>query len=58
MSTGTTFTMLWSQQGDAWEHYGMNSTSDVLLLDASGNRVSDVFPWSEQRVTETLNSLA
>ena len=40
-SKGTTFTMLWSASREAWEHYEMNSTSDFLLLDRSGNRLTE-----------------
>ena len=40
-SKGTTFTVLWSETRDAWEHYEMESTSDFLLLDRFGNRLME-----------------
>lgn len=35
-SRRVTFTVLWSESTDAWEHYEMDSTSDFLLLDRFG----------------------
>lgn len=55
---GVTFTALWSESRDAWEHYGMNSTSDFMLLDSLGNRLTEPEPYDEQLVTRLLEDLA
>ena len=56
-SRGVTFTALWSESRDAWEHYGMNSTSDFLLLDRSGNRLTEAAPYNEQLAEGLLADL-
>ena len=55
---GVTFTALWSESRDAWEHYGMNATSDFMLLDRFGNRLTEPAPYDEQLVTRLLEDLA
>ena len=39
--TGVTFTMLWSDSFESWNHFGVNRNSSVLLLDAAGNLLDD-----------------
>ena len=56
-SRGVTFAALWSESRDAWEHYGMNSTSDFLLLDRSGNRLTEAAPYDENVVEALLADL-
>lgn len=40
-STGTTFTMLWSDSIEPWRHFGVTSNSSIVVLDASGNVADD-----------------
>ncbi|MYB45928.1 MAG: hypothetical protein F4X74_13445 [Acidimicrobiia bacterium] len=54
---GVTFTALWSESRDAWEYYGMNSTSDFMLLDRFGNRLTEPAPYEEQLVIQLLDEL-
>ncbi|MDE0370554.1 MAG: hypothetical protein OXI84_10485 [bacterium] len=54
---GVTFTALWSEARDAWEYYGMNSTSDFMLLDRFGNRLTEPAPYEEQLVIQLLDEL-
>jgi len=54
---GVTFTALWSESRDAWEHYGMNSTSDFMLLDRFGNRLTEAAPYDETLVEQLLEEL-
>lgn len=57
-SKGTTFTVLWSESPDAWDHYEMDATSDFLLLDRSGNRLMDrTEPFDRVRVESLLEQL-
>ena len=37
--TGTTFTMLWSESAEVWNHYGVRVNSHFWLLEANGNRI-------------------
>ena len=37
--TGTTFTMLWSDSSESWNHFGVTRNSTVMLLDRGGNVV-------------------
>ena len=39
--TGTTFTMLWSDSGESWRHFGVSRNSSVRLLDGGGNLLDD-----------------
>ncbi len=39
--TGVTFTMLWSDSFESWNHFGVRRNSSVLLLDAGGNLIDD-----------------
>ena len=57
-SKGVTFTALWSETRDAWDHYGMNSTSDFVLLDRSGNRLTETAPYDEKLVEQLLVGLS
>ena len=58
VSKGTTFTVLWSESSDAWDHYEMDATSDFLLLDRSGNRLMDrTEPFHRSRVESLLDEL-
>ena len=58
VSNGTTFTVLWSESRDAWEHYEMESTSDFLLLDQFGNRLTErPEPFDRARVESLLEEL-
>ena len=54
---GVTFTALWSESRDAWEHYGMNATSDFMLLDRFGNRLTEAAPYDETLVEQLLEEL-
>ena len=54
---GVTFTALWSESRDAWEYYGMNSTSDFMLFDRSGNRLTEATPYDETLVEQLLEEL-
>lgn len=54
---GVTFTALWSESRDAWEYYGMDSTSDFMLLDKFGNRLTEPAPYEEQLVIRLLDEL-
>ena len=57
-SKGTTFTVLWSDSREAWEHYEMDATSDFLLLDPSGNRLMERSePYDRTRVENLLDEL-
>ena len=57
-SKATTFTVLWSETRDAWEHYEMESTSDFLLLDRFGNRLMErPEPFDRARVESLLEEL-
>ena len=47
VSKGTAFATLWSESRDAWEHYGMDSPSDFMLLDPFGNRLTEPVPFDE-----------
>ena len=53
-SKGVTFTALWSESRDAWDHYEMDSTSDFLLLDPFGNRLTDRTAPFDRSVVERL----
>ena len=57
VSKGTTFTALWSESRDAWDHYGMDSTSDFMLLDRFGNRLTEPMPYDEHLVEQLLGDL-
>ena len=57
-SQGVTFTALWSESRDAWEHYGMNSTSDFMLLDRFGNRLTEAAPYNEKLVEQLLDEIS
>lgn len=37
-----TFTNLWDNSNDVWQHYGGPYTSRALLVDKQGNRVEQV----------------
>lgn len=39
--TGTTFTMLWSDSGESWRHFGVSRNSSVRLLDSDGHLADD-----------------
>lgn len=39
--TGVTFTMLWSDSFESWNHFGVRRNSSILLLDAAGNLIDD-----------------
>ena len=57
--TGTTFTMLWSDSGEAWRHFGVGRNSSVRLLDSGGN-VADDGPssFNPASISEQLAALA
>ncbi len=56
--TGVTFALLWTDTWDVWDHYGMRSTSDFILLDPSGNRVTgSAQPYDEARITTLVEDL-
>lgn len=38
--TGVTFTMLWSDSFESWNHFGVRRNSTVMLLDRGGNVVA------------------
>lgn len=52
--TGVTFTLLWTDGWDVWDHYGMQSTSDFILLDRFGNRVTDAAQPYDPALIESL----
>ena len=57
--TGTTFTMLWNDSFEAWRHYSVFTSSDFLLLDATGNRSGEgPVPFDRALVEELLADLA
>ena len=57
--TGVTFTMLWSDSFESWNHFGVNRNSSVLLLDAAGNLVDDsASSFDAGRVAQRLADLA
>ena len=57
-SKGVTFTALWSESRDAWDQYNMESTSDFLLLDRFGNRLTDrTAPFHKTLVERLLDEL-
>ncbi|WP_420612120.1 hypothetical protein [Candidatus Spongiisocius sp.] len=58
VTKGVMFTALWSESRDAWDHYGMNSTSDFMLLDRFGNRLTEAAPYAEDLVEQLLDDLA
>ena len=56
--TNTTFAMLWSESFDAWIHYEVRSSDDVLLLDGTGNRLVDTpAQYDENRIEQLLATL-
>lgn len=52
--TGVTFSLLWTDTWDVWDHYAMQVTSDFMLLDRFGNRVTDVAQPYDEAVIESL----
>ncbi len=56
-SKGVTFTALWSDSRDAWDHYDMDSTSDFMLLDRFGARLTEAAPYESDLVEELLDEL-
>lgn len=54
VSKGTTFTVLWSEVANVWHYYGMDSTSDFLLLDRFGNRLTEKTAPFDREVVEAL----
>lgn len=57
--TGVTFTLLWTDTWEIWDHYGMQSTSDFMLLDRFGNRVTDVaLPYDESVIERLVGNLS
>lgn len=52
--TGVTFTLLWTDTWDVWDHYEMNVTSDFMLLDRFGNRVTEVAQPYDEAVIESM----
>ena len=54
--TGIQFiTLLWTDSWDIWDHYGMETTSDFILLDPQGRRlVSTAQPFSEDHIDRLL----
>lgn len=58
VSKGATFTVLWSETADAWDYYEMDATSDFLLLDRFGNRLTErTEPFDRARVENLLEEL-
>ena len=56
--TGVTFTMLWSDSLESWNHFGVNRNSSVLLLDAAGNLVDDsASSFDAERLSDRLAAL-
>ncbi len=56
--TGVTFTLLWTDTWEVWDHYGMESTSDFILLDPAGNRAIDTAqPYDEAHIESLVESL-
>ena len=57
--TGVTFTMLWSDSFESWNHFGVSRNSAVLLLDADGNLVDEsAARFDPQSIVERLAELA
>lgn len=54
VSKGTTFTVLWSEIADVWYRYDMDNTSDSLLLDRFGNRLTERTAPFQRDVVEAL----
>lgn len=52
--TGTTFTMLWSDSADVWNHYGVRVNSHFWVLDANGNRVGTSSQAYDRALVEGL----
>lgn len=47
--------MLWSESFDAWIHYEILSSDDILLLDSTGNRLNDrTAPYDENLIEALL----
>ncbi|MYH54881.1 MAG: hypothetical protein F4135_01745 [Acidimicrobiia bacterium] len=56
--TGVTFTLLWTETWEVWDHYGMETTSDFLLLDPEGNRLTErPVPYSEETIENLLTEM-
>lgn len=54
-----TFTLLWTDTWEVWDHYGMQSTSDFMLLDRFGKRITDVAqPYDEAAIETLIEGLA
>ena len=57
--TGVTFNLLWTDTWDVWDHYGMETTSDFLLLDPFGNRLTESpQPFSLATIEDLLSTAA
>ncbi len=56
--TGVTFTMLWSDSFESWNHFGVSRNSAVLLLDSDGNLVDDsAISFDAERLSDRLAAL-
>ena len=57
--TGVTFTMLWSDSFESWNHFDVSRNSAVLLLDSDGNLVDEsAASFDSQSLVERLAELA
>ena len=57
--TGATFTMLWSDSFESWNHFDVSRNSAVLLLDSDGNLVDEsAASFDSQSLVERLAELA
>ena len=57
--TGVTFTMLWSDSFESWNHFGVSRNSAVLLLDSGGNLADEnAASFDSQSIVERLAELA
>lgn len=56
--TGTSFTMLWSDSFEPWNHFKVRSNSSALVLDSAGRLVDDnPFIFNASTATDLLNKI-
>ena len=58
-STGTTFTMLWSDSSEVWRYFAVQSNSEAWLVDKDGNRIdSSSTPFDDSHIHAHIAKLS
>ena len=58
-STGTTFTMLWSDSAEVWRYFAVTNNSDVWLVDKDGNRIDNgATPFDDSHIAAHIAMLS